>query len=125
MRRLFALVAAVVLVDTMFYAAIAPLLPEYSSDLGLSKSAAGILSAAYPAGTLIGSLPSGWLASRIGVKPTLLAGLGLLGCSSLAFALGDSVAVLDSARFAQGIGGACAWTGGLAWPPRPAIGAAS
>jgi MFS family permease len=115
MRRLFALVATVVLVDTMFYAAIAPLLPEYSSDLGLSKSAAGILSAAYPAGTLIGSLPSGWLATRIGVKRTLLVGLGLLGCSSLAFAFGDSVAVLDSARFAQGIGGACAWTGGLAW----------
>jgi MFS family permease len=115
MRRLFALVAAVVLVDTMFYAAIAPLLPEYSSDLGLSKSAAGILSAADPAGTLIGSLPSGWLAARIGVKRTLLVGLSLLGGSSLAFALGDSVAVLDSARFAQGLGGACAWTGGLAW----------
>jgi MFS family permease len=115
MRRLFALVAAVVLVDTMFYAAIAPLLPEYSSDLGLSKSAAGILSAAYPAGTLIGSLPSGWLAARIGVKRTLLVGLGLLGSSSLAFAFGDSVVVLDTARFAQGIGGACAWTGGLAW----------
>ncbi|HEX2468106.1 MAG TPA: MFS transporter [Solirubrobacterales bacterium] len=115
MRRLFALVATVVLVDTMFYAAIAPLLPAYADDLDLSKTAAGVLSAAYPAGTLIGSLPSGWLAARIGVKRTLLVGLTLLGSSSLAFAFGDSVAVLDTARFAQGLGGACAWTGGLAW----------
>ena len=41
MRRLFPLVAAVVLVDTMFFAAVAPLLPHYSDELGLSKSAAG------------------------------------------------------------------------------------
>jgi MFS family permease len=115
MRRLFPLVAAVVLVDTMFYAAIAPLLPQYADDLELSKTGAGILSAAYPAGTLIGSLPSGWLAARIGVRRTMLVGLTLLGTSSVAFAFGNSAAILDTARFAQGLGGACAWTGGLSW----------
>jgi MFS family permease len=115
MRRLFPLVAAVVLVDTMFYAAIAPLLPQYADDLELSKTGAGILSAAYPAGTLIGSLPSGWLAARIGVRRTMLVGLTLLGTSSVAFAFGNSTAILDTARFAQGLGGACAWTGGLSW----------
>jgi MFS family permease len=115
MRRLFPLVAAVVLVDTMFYAAIAPLLPQYADDLELSKTGAGILSAAYPAGTLIGSLPSGWLAARIGVRRTMFVGLTLLGTSSVAFAFGNSAAILDTARFAQGLGGACAWTGGLAW----------
>ena len=76
MRRLFLLVAAVVLVDTMFFAAVAPLLPHYSDELGLSKSAAGVLAAAYPAGTLVGALPAGWLAARWGVKPTVLLGLG-------------------------------------------------
>ncbi|MGH2950645.1 MAG: MFS transporter, partial [Solirubrobacterales bacterium] len=115
MRRLLALVATVVLVDTMFYAAIAPLLPEYVDELGLSKSAAGILSASYAAGTLVAALPSGWLAMRIGVRPTVLAGLALLGFSSVVFAFADEVAVLDLARFAQGVGGACAWTGGLTW----------
>jgi MFS family permease len=115
MRRLFAFVATVVLVDTMFYAAITPLLPHYVDELDLSKTAAGILSASYAAGTLLGSLPSGWLAARVGVRPTVLTGLGLLAGSSLVFAWADNVAVLDAARFAQGIGGACAWTGGLAW----------
>ena len=59
MRRLVLLVAVVVLVDTMFYAAITPLLPHYASDLDLSKAAAGVLTAAYAAGTLLGSFPGG------------------------------------------------------------------
>jgi MFS family permease len=115
MRRLFALVATVLLVDTMFLAALAPLLPSYVDELGISKAAAGVLSASYPAGTLLASLPSGWVAARIGVRPTMLVGLALLGVSSLAFAFGDTIVVLDLARFAQGIGGAFAWTAGLAW----------
>ena len=115
MRRLFALVATVLLVDTMFLAALVPLLPSYVDDLGISKAAAGVLSASYPAGTLLASLPSGWVAARIGVRPTMLIGLGLLGVSSIAFAFGDTILVLDLARFAQGIGGAFAWTAGLAW----------
>ena len=115
MRRLFVLVAAVILVDTMFYAAIVPLLPQYSEELGLSKSAAGILSASYAAGTLLAALPSGWLAAKVGVRQSMLIGLGLLSASSLAFAFADEIVLLDLARFAQGLGGACAWTGGLAW----------
>ena len=45
----------------------------------------------------------------------MLAGLSLLAGSSLAFAFGDDIVVLDIARFVQGLGGACAWTAGLAW----------
>ena len=37
-RRLLFLVGAVVLVDTMFYAALTPLLPHYADELGLSKT---------------------------------------------------------------------------------------
>src|ERR671925_1659776 len=115
MRRLFLLVAAVVLVDTMFFAAVAPLLPHYADEFGLSKTGAGILAAAYPAGTFAGALPSGWLAARWGVKPTLLLGLSMLGFSSLAFAFAGHIVLLDAARFVQGIGGACMWAAGGAW----------
>ena len=68
-----------------------------------------------PAGTLLGALPAGWLAGRIGAKPTMLLGLGLLFGSSLTFGVADDIVVLDSARFVQGLGGACTWAGGLAW----------
>ncbi len=115
MRRLFWLVAAVVLVDTMFFAAVAPLLPHYSDDFDLSKTGAGILTAAYPAGAFFGALPSGWLATRWGVKPTLLLGLALLGLASLGFAFAHTIVLLDTARFIQGIGGSCMWAAGMAW----------
>jgi MFS family permease len=115
MRRLVAFVCVVVFLDTMFYAAITPLLPELSDQFGLSKTAAGILAAAYPAGTLIGALPGGWMTARLGVKPTVLLGLGMLVASSLAFAFASSVVVLDVARFAQGLGGAASWAGALGW----------
>lgn len=115
MRRLFWLVAIVVLVDTMFFAAVAPLLPHYTEELDLSKTGAGILTAAYPAGTFTGALPSGWLAARWGVKPTLLLGLGLLGFSSLGFAFANDMLLLGAARFLQGVGGACMWAAGMSW----------
>jgi MFS family permease len=115
MRRLFWLVAAVVLVDTMFFAAVAPLLPHYSDELDLSKTGAGVLTAAYPAGTFVGAIPSGWLATRWGVKPTLLLGLSMLGITSLVFAFAGNIVLLDGARFLQGVGGACMWSAGMAW----------
>ena len=115
MRRLVAFACLVVFVDTMFYAAITPLLPELSDQYGLSKTAAGILAAAYPAGTFVGALPGGWLAARWGVRPTVLLGLGLMVAASVAFAFADSIVVLDLARFAQGVGGAATWAGALAW----------
>jgi MFS family permease len=114
-RSLFPLVAAVVLVDTMFFAAVAPLLPYYADELDLSKTAAGVLTAAYPAGTFAGSLPGGWLAARWGVKPTLLGGVAMLGVTSLVFGFANHIVLLDAARFVQGIGGAFMWAAGMAW----------
>jgi MFS family permease len=114
-RRLVLLVGAIVLVDTMFYAAITPLLPKLADDLGLGKNGAGVLTGAYAAGTLVGSLPAGWLIARFGVKRTVVVGLTLMSVSCLAFAFGTTIGVLDAARFLQGVGGACSWAGGMAW----------
>jgi predicted MFS family arabinose efflux permease len=115
MRRLVILVAAIVLVDTMFYAAVVPLLPYYSHRFDLSKSAAGVLAASYAAGTLLGSIPSGWLAARIGARKAVLSGLGMMIVSSVAFGFAQSIVTLDVARFLQGVGGSASWAAGLAW----------
>jgi MFS family permease len=114
-RRLALVVGAVVFFDTMFYAAITPLLPTLAHELHLSKFSAGLMTAAYPAGTLIGSLPGGILAVRLGPKRTVYAGLLLLAGSTLAFGFLQNAVLLDAARFIEGLGGACSWAGGLAW----------
>ena len=95
--RLFPLIAAVILVDSVFYSAITPLLPEYSDDLGLSKSAAGLLSASYAAGTLTFALPAGWLAGRAGGRATTLLGLALLGVTSVVFGFAEDIVLLGVA----------------------------
>lgn len=115
LRRLLVFVCAVVLLDTAFYAVVAPLLPQLSAELGLTKAQAGVLTGAYAAGTLVGALPMGLLASRIGPRRVLLLGLVLLAASSVTFGIVREIVVLDIARFAQGIGGACSWAGAMAW----------
>jgi MFS family permease len=115
MRRLLLLASAMIFFDVAFFAAIAPLLPQYVDDLGLSKGEAGILSAAYAAGTLFGSLPAGFVASRMGPRRTVIIGLLILGCASLAFGFAEQIVLLDGARFIQGIAGALIWSGALTW----------
>jgi MFS family permease len=114
-RRLVLVIGAIVFVDTMFYAAIAPLLPALAHELHLSKLSAGVMTASYPLGTLLGGVPGGLLAARAGPKTTVCAGLALLGASTLAFGFLNNPLLLDLARFVEGIGGACSWAGGLAW----------
>lgn len=115
MRRLAIFCSVLVFFDVAFYAAIAPLLPDYVSEFDLSKAEAGILSASYAAGTLLASLPAGWVAMRLGPRRTVVIGLLLLGTASAIFGFASQIGVLDLARFCQGISGALIWSGALVW----------
>jgi MFS family permease len=114
-RRLLVLVCAVVLVETLFFAALTPLLPELSREFGLSKTGVGVLSGAYAAGGTLGALCGAWLATRAGLRTATVVGVLVLAVCCAGFGLAGQVWLLDGLRFAQGAGAAIAWTGALAW----------
>jgi MFS family permease len=114
-RKLLLLVGAIVFVDTMFFAALTPLLPDYKERLDLSKTEAGVLASAYAAGALFGALPGGIVAARLGVKGAVLIGLGGMGITTLAFGLVDHLWLLIIARFLQGLSSAFSWTAAFSW----------
>jgi MFS family permease len=115
MRRLVVLLSTIVALDITFFTALVPLLPHFVSSYGLSKSAAGVLSAAYAAGVLTASLPSGLVAARFGPRRAALVGVSITAAASFGFAFADDAWTLGAARLLQGIGSALSWAGALAW----------
>jgi predicted MFS family arabinose efflux permease len=115
LRRILLLTGAIILVDTLFFAALTPLLPHYADRFALGKAGAGLLAAAYPLGALVGSIPSGIVAARLGVKRTVLVGLTTVALTTALFGFADASWQLDAARFCQGLASAFSWTGALAW----------
>jgi MFS family permease len=113
--RLILFVGGVFAVESGFFAVVPPLIPRLIHDIHLTTTEVGVLVAAYPAGVVLGALPSIAMVDRRGVRLTALAGIGLLIVATIAFAWGTSGVVLDAARVLQGFGGAVAWAGALAW----------
>jgi MFS family permease len=115
MRRLLLLTCAIVLVDTIFFTALVPLIPYYSQEFGLSKFAVGVVNGSFGAGILLGAAPGAVLAARIGVRPTAVAGLALLSVTSLFFGLAGNVEALVLLRLGEGFGSAFSWIAAFTW----------
>lgn len=114
-RRLILFAGGVFAAESGFYAVIPPLIPRLVSEAHLTTTQVGLLVAAYPAGVLLGAVPSIAMVDRFGVRNTTFAGFALLIAATLGFGWGTGGIVLDAARLVQGFGGAVAWSGVLAW----------
>jgi len=101
--------------DTAMFAVLAPLLPDYVDELGLTTSEAAVMTAMFSFGVIAGALPGGYVASRVGGKRTVLVAAMILAGACVCFALARSLILLDAARLLQGIAGGALWTGALTW----------
>jgi MFS family permease len=113
--RLALFVGGVALAESAFYAVVPPLVPGFVRDIHMTTTEVGVLVAAYPAGVMFAAIPSMALVDRRGVRTVTIVGLVLLFFSTLAFGWSTTPILLDLARLVQGVGGAMAWTGALAW----------
>lgn len=120
---IFFLLNASVFLDTLLYGIIVPVIPYYSTTLGIETTSLGLMFAFYSAGLLLFSLPAGIACDRFGYKPVLLTGMLGLTISTIAFIPADTFWLLSACRLIQGISGAATWAASLAmaaamYPPR-------
>jgi predicted MFS family arabinose efflux permease len=114
-RRVLLVTGAVVFFNSSLPTALAPLLPRLADEFSLSKGQSGLLTAAFGAGIVVGTIPALVLASRLGVKPSVLLGLSLMIVSSVGFAFASTAPALELSRLTQGISVAIAWPSATAW----------
>jgi len=115
MRRLLILVSSIVFLDTLLFGALIPLIPGFADEFDLTKLQAGLLVGAFGGGALLGGIPGGLIAGRVGPKRAVIAGLIVLALASFGFALAGSAVALGAARFVQGFSSTLTWSGALAW----------
>jgi DHA1 family multidrug resistance protein-like MFS transporter len=99
----------IVLVATMFISMLAmgivsPFLPIYAEELGASNLEIGLVQAAFSIAGLGTLVFVGRWSDRLGRKPFLLVGLGVLTLSSVGLMYADSPLLLIIMRFVQGLG---------------------
>ncbi len=81
-----------------------PTLPYYAGSIGASAALIGFIVAAAGLGTLVADVPAGMLLGRLGRRPAMLLGAGLVALSTLAIGLTANVAALVALRLLAGVG---------------------
>jgi MFS family permease len=105
----------VVFLDALLMFAIVPLLPGYVRDLHLSKTEAGLIVGIYSGAVLLGSIPAGNLAARVGARRLTIFGVALLAVATFGCGFAGGFWLLLAARIVQGLSSAVSWTAGMAW----------
>jgi len=115
MRRQPRALYLVVFLDALLMFAIVPLLPAYVRDLHLTKTEVGLVVGIYSGAVLVGSVPVGYLAARVGARRLTIFGVALLAAATFGCAFAGGFWALLAARIGQGLSSAVSWTAGMAW----------
>ncbi|MDF2680650.1 MAG: arabinose transporter permease [Brevibacillus sp.] len=107
-------VILILFIDMLLYSLLIPIVPYFTETLQPSSTMMGILFSSYAVAMLIATPIFGPISDRIGRRIMLLIGLIGLALSTVLFAFSDSLALLITARFVQGLAAAATWPTALA-----------
>lgn len=79
-------------------------LPLYAAGFGVGYGLVGLATSAAAIGTLVTDVPAGAVLGRIGLRPAMIAGSGMVSVSTLALVWSDHFPILIALRFLAGIG---------------------
>ena len=112
-RRLFgglprevAILSSVSLTVALGYGIVAPSIPAFARQFGVSAAAAASVVSAFALMRVAGALPAGWLVDRFGERRTMAAGIGIVAVSSVLAGFSGSFIQLIVLRGIGGIGSA-------------------
>ncbi|MGH7752986.1 MAG: MFS transporter, partial [Gemmatimonadales bacterium] len=100
--------------EAVGYGIVAPTLPFISREMGATDLQNGSLFGLYALVGIVGVLPLGLLADRLGRRILIYVGLGALSISSLGYVHAPNLPLLFVARGFQGLGGNAVWVGCIA-----------
>lgn len=86
------------------FTGVSPTFPSIARELHASYAQLTVLISSFLAGLSLGHIPSGLLATRIGIKPALVLGLCLEAAASILSGFADGYLALAACRFAVGVG---------------------
>jgi MFS family permease len=81
-------------------------LPLYAASFGVGYGLVGLATSAAAMGTLVTDVPAGAVLGRVGLRPAMIAGSGLVAGSTLTLVWSEQFPALVVLRFLAGIGGA-------------------
>jgi DHA1 family multidrug resistance protein-like MFS transporter len=97
---------AVAFTVALGYGIVAPAIPEFAREFGVSAAAAASVISIFALVRIAAALPAGRLVSRLGARPVMTAGILVVAASSVLAGFSRSFAALLIARGAGGLGSA-------------------
>jgi DHA1 family multidrug resistance protein-like MFS transporter len=105
-QRVTRVLSAVSFTVALGYGIVAPVIPEFARQFGVSVAAAATVISAFALMRVVGALPAGRLVDRFGESPVMAAGIGIVAVSSILAGFSRSFAELLVLRGVGGLGSA-------------------